>query len=177
MKPTDQETELRSALRPWQFRTAGIIERRIEDARTHAAADQIQTAGRRISELRNDLADAVEDARGTFYRQAFQQHARAGLDPEIHQLGLGPDHEGEIAARLAPILGRAHRPETYEAIQDVSAALTSAALADQNGGSFLQSWADQHRDRLVSLTARQLSDAQIAIFEAVGQILIKPELR
>ena len=70
-------------------------------------------------------------------------------------------------------------------IGDAQASLTSAALADQSsnstsftpGTTFLENWAVQHRDRLAGLTARQLSDAQIAIFEAVGQIFIKPELR
>ena len=174
---TDQETELRAALRPWTDRAGRMIERRLDDARAHAAAGQIPTANRRMTELFGSLAGHVADAKGHFYRQAFQQHSRAGLDPAVHQLDLGPDQVGEQAARQAAILGWKHADQLLDVISDAQASLTSAALADQNGGSFLGGWAEQHRDRLAALTARQLSDAQIAIFEAVGQILIRPELR
>jgi hypothetical protein len=178
---TNQETELRTALRPWTDRAVGVIERRLEDARLHAAAGKLPAGNRRLTELYGSLLQHVSDAKASFYRQAFQQHSRAGLDPEIHQLGLGPDQYGETAARVTPILGSTYANQALDAMADVEAALTSATLADQaggpGGGSFLQNWADQHRDRLVSLTARELSTAQIAIFEAVGQILIKPELR
>ena len=177
MKPTDQETELRTALRPSTDRVVRVTERRIQDALAHARSGNLPVASSRMDELGTVLIQHVENARGAFYRQAFQQHARAGLDPEMHQVGLGPDADGERAARSVPILGRRYNDDLVDAVEDAQAALTSAALADQNGGSFLQSWADQTRDRLTALTARQLSDAQIAIFEAVGQILIKPELR
>jgi hypothetical protein len=174
----EQSAELRTALRPWHERAMNIIWNRIEDAWTHAAAGQIPTAGRRLTELLGSLAQHVSDGKASFYRQAFQQHTRAGLDPDVHQLGLGPDHHGEQAARQTAILGWKHTDELLDVISDAQASLTLAALAEQSGGGpFLQSWADQQRDRLAGLTARQLSDAQIAIFEAVGQILVKPELR
>jgi hypothetical protein len=178
LKPTSQETDLQSALRPWTARAAGMIERRLEDAQTHARGGNLPVANRRLAELLTAVATHISDARASFYRQAFRQHQP--LDPDVHQLGLGPDHQGEAAARSAAILDRSYHAELLDVISDAQASLTSAALADQSGtagGSFLQSWTDQNRDRLIGLTARQLSDAQIAIFEAVGQILVKPELR
>ena len=60
-------------------------------------------------------------------------------------------------------------------ISDAEAALQSATLG--GGGEYLDSWARATRDRLDSRVRRELSDSQIVIFEAVGQILIKPELR
>ncbi len=180
MKPTDQETELRAALRPWTDRAARLIERRLDDARAHAADGQIPTATRRLTELARVLSQTVSDARASFYRQAFQQHTRAGLDPDVHRFGLGPDHEGELAARSAPILGRVYGNELLDVIADAQAAMTSAALADQGGalgGGFLPNWAVQYRDRLIGLAAGHLSSGQISIFHAVGQILIRPELR
>jgi hypothetical protein len=175
---TSQETELRTALRPWTDRAAGMIERRLEDARQHARGGSIGVGRSRLTELFGSLDRHISDARASFYRQAFQQHGRAGLDPEVHQVGLGPDHQGELAARAAPLFGRHYRDELLDVVADAQASLTSAALAEISGsGSFLNSWAGQNRDRLAALTARQLSDGQIAIFEAVGQILVKPELR
>jgi len=153
-----------------------MVERRLEDAKAHAGAGKLAVGHRRLDELTAGLSQHVSDARAAFYRQAFRQH-HAALDPAVHQLGLGPTHEGEHAARNVAILGRSYFADLSDLVEDAKASLTSATLADQNGGSYLQSWAEQNRDRLIGLTARQLSDAQIAIFEAVGQILIKPELR
>ena len=65
--------------------------------------------------------------------------------------------------------------DLVDMVSDAEAALQSAALA--GGGDFLESWAVDARDRIESRVRRELSDSQIAIFEAVGQILIKPELR
>jgi len=168
---------MRTLLRPWTNRAAAVIERRIADARVHAAAGELPTAVRRLAELHGSLTQHVSDGRAAFYRQAFRQHP---IDPDVHQLGLGPDHHGELAARSAQILGRHYRDELLDLVSEAQASLTSAALADETGlhdGSFLASWQQQHRNRLAAVTAAQLSNAQIAIFEAVGQILVKPELR
>jgi hypothetical protein len=117
----------------------------------------------------------VGDARAHFYRAAFQQHARGDLAPDVHQVGLGPTAEGEAAARQVEIKGHNYTIDLVDIVGDAQTGLQSAALA--GGGDYLDAWAGENRDRLVGRIRWELSDSQIAIFEAVGQILIKPELR
>ena len=121
------------------------------------------------------LTRHVSDARAHFYRSAFAQHRHAGLDPDVHQLGLAPTPEGEAAARRTEIMGRRYAFDLIDLVSDAEAALTSAALA--GGGQHLENWTAENGDRLSSRVRSELSTSQIAIFEAVGQILIKPELR
>ena len=115
------------------------------------------------------------DARADFYHRAFGQHARAGLDPDIHQIGVGPTHDGEMAARNAIVLGAPYQREVRDLVEDAKAGLQSAALA--SGGDYLLNWALEHRERINGRIRRELSTSQIAIFEAVGQILVKTEVR
>ena len=173
------DADLLAVVRPWRDRAAGLVQRRLADAMTHAAAGNLPTAEARLSELYGSLARHVSDARGTFYRQAFRQHQPA-LDPAVHQLGLGPTADGEAAARDAQIMGRSYDVDFRDLVEDARAALQSAGLAEQSSGPdapYLQNWAAEHSQRITARANRELSDSQIAIFEAVGQILIKPELR
>jgi hypothetical protein len=169
----NQETELRSALRPWTDRAAAMVRRRIEDARLHAAAGNLPTVTARLTELAWSLKRHVGDARSQFYHAAFGQHDRQ--NPELHQVGLGPDAGGERAAREARILGRDYGADITDLVEDANTALQSAALA--GGGDFLASWATEHVQRISSRVHGELSNSQIALFEAVGQILITPEFR
>jgi hypothetical protein len=172
---TDHAATLMATLRPWRDRAARLVERRLDDARMHAAAGREATAKARLVELYGSLVRHVSDARGHFYRESFNQHQRAGLDPDIHELSVGPTHDGELAARNTPILGRPYDRDLLDLVEDADRALTSATLA--GGGEFLTNWSTTHRDRLVGRANRELSDAQMAIFEAVGEVLVKPELR
>jgi hypothetical protein len=172
---TAPDPELLTALRPRIDRAVGLVERRLEDARAHAAAGSPPTATGRLRELTHSLTRHVSDSRAHFYRSAFAQHARKGLDPDVHDLGLGPTPEGEAAVRKATIMNRDIAFDLVDMVSDAEAGLQSAALA--GGGDFLESWASESRDRIVSRVRTELSDSQIAIFEAVGHILVKPEFR
>jgi hypothetical protein len=172
-----QEADLHRSLRPWTDRAAGLVARRLDDARQHAAAGSLPTAEARLSELYGSLARHVSDARGHFYRSAFRAHE---IDPEIHQTGLGPSQDGEQAARNSPILGRSYDLDFRDLVEDARAALQSAGLAEQSSGPdapYLENWAEEHRQRITARVQGELSNSQIAIFEAVGQILVKPEFR
>ena len=173
----NQEAELAAALRPWTARAAGLVVRRLDDAHQHAVAGKLPTAEQRLSELYGSLAKHVSDARASFFRQAFRQHE---LDPELHQVGLGPTPEAEAAARDAQILGRSYDLDFRDLVEDARAGLQSAALAEQSSGPdapYLQNWAAEHQQRITARVQGELSNSQIAIFEAVGQILVKPEFR
>ena len=167
--------ELLAALRPWVDRANGMIERRLADARLHAETGSLPTANARLSELAGSLSRHIGDARGHFYRSAFTQHRRIGLDPNVHDLTAAPTPEGEAAARDAEILGRNHFLDVLDLVSDAEAGLQSATLA--GGGDHLGNWVHEHRDRLANRVRGELSNSQIAIFEAVGQILVRPEFR
>jgi hypothetical protein len=169
--------DLARALRPWTDRAVGLVARRLDDARQHAAAGNLPTAEARLSELYGSLGRHVSDARAHFYRSSFRAQV---IDPEIHQFGLGSTQEGESAARTARILGRSYDLDFRDLVEDSRAALQSAGLAEQSSGPdapYLQIWAEEHRQRITARVAGELSNSQTAIFEAVRQILVKPEFR
>jgi hypothetical protein len=172
---TAPDPELLAALRPTLDRAAGLVERRIADARQHAAAGSLSTATARLRELTGSLTRHVSDSRASFYRQSFARHARAGLDPDVHQVGMGPTPEGEAAVRNATIMNRDIAFDLVDMVSDAEAALQSAALA--GGGEYLDGWAATTRDRIAARVRTELSDSQMAIYSAVGDILVKPELR
>jgi hypothetical protein len=167
--------DLLRALRPEADRAAGIVARRLADAKQHAAAGNLPTANRRLTELTESLSRHVGDTRAHFYRAAFAQHRRAGLDPDIHDVALQPDAEGEAVVRRAAVLGRDYVADILDSVSDAQAGLQSAVLA--GGGDYLEAWESEHRDRLTGRATAELSNSQIAIFEAVGQILVKSEFR
>jgi hypothetical protein len=169
------DPELLRQLRPEADRAASIVARRLADAKTHAAVGNLPTASRRLAELTESLARHVADTRGHFYRAAFALHRRNGLDPAIHRTDLAPDPEGEAVVRRAEVLGRNYVADFLDIVSDADAGLESAVLA--GGGDYLDAWEDEHRDRLTGRATAELSNSQMAIFEAVGQILLKPELR
>jgi hypothetical protein len=172
---TAPDPDLLRALRPEADRAAGIVARRLADAKVHAATGNLSTATRRLSELTESLSRHVADTRAHFYRAAFAQHRRIGLDPDIHDVTLQPDAESESYLRRAAVLGRDYVADFLDAVSDAQAGLQSAVLA--GGGDYLEAWEGEHRDRLTSRATAELSNSQIAIFEAVGQILVKPEFR
>ena len=173
--PTTPNPEHLAALRPSLDRAAGMVERRIADAKQHAAAGSLPVATTRLRGPTHSLGRHVSDARASIYRHSFADHARAGLDPAVHDVSMGPTAEGEAAARRATMLGSNIVFELVDIVSDAEAGLQSATLA--GGGEFLESWATETRDRLDSRVRSELSNSQIAIFGAVGTILIKPELR
>jgi hypothetical protein len=152
-----------------------MVSRRLADAQAHAAAGNHDTAKARVDELGTALYNHISDGRAAFYRAAFAQHARAGLDADIHQIGIGPTPEGEQAARRATVLGVSHADQIVDVTRDADAALDTAILA--GGGDWLDGWRSDYAEQFGSIARSALSDSQIAIYEAVGQILVKPELR
>jgi hypothetical protein len=176
-------TALDRDLDPDVCHAADLIYRRLADARAHAEHGDLPTANARLQELRHGLIIDLQEARVRFYHEAFAHH-RNRLDPDVHQVDLRPDFHGDQAVRHAPILGRWLDSDVVDLIKDCEASLTTAALASADSRTppatrraLYSTWHSQQHEHLTAYANRQLSDSQIAIYEAVGHLLVRPELR
>jgi hypothetical protein len=168
-------------LRPWVTAAERLIGDRLTDARAHAAARDLGTAGDRIAELHRGLlgdpsvpGGLVAEARAGFYRAAFDEPH----NPAIHAEGLAPEPAGEHTARYAPIAGRNQYVDARNLIDTIGANLQLTALAadPEHRAAWLADWHRRSFDRLTGHIRASLSDAQMSLSEAVGRIRIKPEL-
>jgi len=181
---TSSQELLRADYERRAWHADALIGSRLADARAHAERGDLPRAKERLDELGRSLTGALQDARGHFYRRAFALHRQAGLDPAVHQAELQPTSEGEQVARDAKIFGRTLQLDITGLIADSVAALTSVVLAANDPrtvahvrGNLLGNWQGEQHRRLDGYSRRELSDAQIAIFNAVGRILVLPNLR
>lgn len=175
MTPDEQRRSMAADLRPWVDRAAMIVDRRFADARAYAERGDVDTAKARIAELAGALIRHASDARRLFYHASFNAHRSAGLDPTIHQLDVGPTPDGEQAASSVPILGRSFSRDVLDLAADTMMSLDSAVFAGDP--EFVEAWHGQQPERFKRRAAAELSDAQIALYESIGQLLVKPELR
>jgi hypothetical protein len=179
--PSAQERELAAQLGSSLANARGMLHTRLEDAIQHASAGQLGRAQQRVDELRVDLSRHLSDARASFYHSAFHAHRSRGLSPATHDLSIGPHPAGEAVVRGTPLFGRDHYDDLGDVLEDAKAALQSAALASgqpaAEPSSWLENWRTDQAERIGGTMHRMLSDSQIGIFEAVGQILVKPEFR
>jgi hypothetical protein len=177
------------ALRPWVERAGRLITDRLADARAHAEAGRTFEANQRLAELRRELFDRetadggslLSNARAAFYRQGF--HAEP-FDLAIHR-PLYPGQAGELAARFSLIGGRNQYLDARLLIEDAVGSLrglasTAAILRDskppEHWPAQFDGWERRQAGRLTSHFRSALSDAQMALYSAVGQLRIKPEL-
>jgi len=172
-------------LRPWVARATVLIWDRLADARAHAEAGRPVEAAQRLGELRRGLLDdqsgkgsLLSNARAAFYRHAFHHHP---FDPAIHD-PVRPDQVGELAARFSEIGGRNQYRDLRQAIEAIGDSLKrlQAVLTGPNAelrSEQLGSWERRERERLIGQVQMVLSDAQIALSEAVSRVRVKPELR
>jgi hypothetical protein len=187
--PSPAELPADDVLRPWVARTARLIADRLADARVHSEAGRTFEANSRLNELRRDLLDApaadggslLSNARAAFYRQAF--HAEP-FDPAIHR-ELRPDPAGELAARFSLIGGRNQyidgRLKIEEAIGSLRglgdvATIMRDSKPPEHWRRQYDSWQARHTEGLTAHIRGTLSDAQMSLYSAVGQLRIKPEL-
>ena len=140
-------------------------------------------AAERLEELRRGLVDdqtgkgsLLSNARASFYRQAFHHEP---FDPALHD-PVRPDQAGELAARFADIAGRNQYQDLRRTIEDAGTSLKrlqAVVAQDTNKADHFDLWQNRQRDRLLAHTGTALSDAQVALSEAVSRIRVKPELR
>jgi hypothetical protein len=175
-------------LRPWLHRAGGLIRNRLADTRAHAEAGRALEANERLAELRRDLIDdqsgagsLLSNARAAFYRQAF--HAEP-FDDRIHR-ELRPDPAGELAARFSLIAGRNQYLDARLLIEEITGSMRGLAAVQaadigygpDNWPARWDGWQKRHTEALTSHVHGTLSDAQMALTEAVGRVRIKTELQ
>jgi hypothetical protein len=175
------------ALVPWLVRALSLVTDRLADARIHAASGNGGIAHARLDELDRRLLDPgvglLSRARTAFYRDAFSLHRLYGLDPASHDLSMGPTPEGERAARTAPIAGVDQVAQLRHLIEGAREGLQLVAATDRPSdgaairGARWGNWERSNADEIKAGIRAALSNAQIALFEAVGHLLVKPELR
>jgi hypothetical protein len=141
---------------------------------------ELADASDSLDELKGDLVDHLADARCSFYRDAFPAQW-AILDPEIVDPDMGPTEDGVEIAGTAPILGEdqaGHIDAIVErARQEIM--LTAGVYADAPDARMAayKSWVIRYGESIGLTMEASLSNAQVALYEAVGRLLIRKELR
>jgi hypothetical protein len=152
-----------------------VVEGRFADARAHAAAGDLSTAQDRLDELRAALTGTasgkrdgmIHDARVHFYPQAIDYWRRQHPPELLRPVEPGPELD-EIA-RGADI----SRSDVPAAIADAWLRLRGVAATAQPLGPSLALWEDQAGAAVRRRVETELSDSQIALFEAMGRLMIK----
>jgi hypothetical protein len=141
------------------------------DAAVHAPRN-LAEAMSRLNELGEALKRHVlGPAREEFYRHAFGW-AQRDLDPELLDDSLGPSAEGAEVARSVEIAGRDQARVIDKAIEEARLRLSLASAAASLGrGDGYELWRTKHTDGLELLVRTLLSDAQIALREAVARLV------
>jgi len=180
VKPTFEETDQAAVLLPWLRRATNVVNSRIHDARSHAADGMTARASERLTELALSLRSLLETARAEFYTKAFTTQIVA-LDPALVIPGMGPTQEGEQAARLAPIGGVDQASTIASAVEKARRELTLASAVNYSQPSVriagLEQWEKRHARAINHTATMALGNSQVALFHAVGRLLVRPELR
>lgn len=180
MKTTIEETDQAEVLSRWLVRASRAVTDRVRDASAHASAGMGAKADERLTELALSLRSLLELARGEFYTKAFSTHLLT-LDTSLLIPGIGPTREGEQAARLAPIKGVDQASTIASVVEKArrELALAVAATYGQSGArpGVFAAWEKRHIRSINSTTSLALGTSQVALFHAVGQLMIRPEIR
>jgi hypothetical protein len=163
-------------LAAWSARAADLVRRRLRDARAHAEAARMSDAEDRLVELGADLVhEVLRPARSEFHRDGFTA-ALSDADPRVVDTTIRPTAESDRAAQTAPIAGRDQAKDIEAAVVEACSRLRLSANAEPFRG-WHAGWELHHRAVLAGRIRSSLSDAQIALREAISQIVIKPEFR
>jgi len=178
--------ELDDGLRPWVSRATSLVDRRLRDA--HNAADRRHwaDASERLEEIHaglvgtDDEPGIVRRAREKFYRDAWGQQRRM-LGPGVADPSVGPNAEDAKVAQVVPIQGVNQQLLIRASLNDASDALRHAMAAREmdfdRSPAPLEQWERSQRDRLTSEVRSHLSDAQMALYYGVGQLLLPAAIR
>jgi hypothetical protein len=180
-------TKLDAALAPYVRLARNIVERRMSDARAHAAADRLDEARARLDEMQDALGGSsgvIPRAREQFFVNAFRDQRRA-LPAHIVRDDVMPTPDGLEAAVEAKIGGRDFRymlETTIEAARHELKTAANAALVCEKsvpgmGEAMLVGWEVRHREAIVRHVAGALSDSQVTLHNIVGELITKADLQ
>ncbi|MHB8397338.1 MAG: hypothetical protein ACYDCI_00165 [Candidatus Limnocylindrales bacterium] len=175
------ESAQHAAIRPWLVQASTAIAARLHDARAHAETGRLHSAAERLDELERTLADGViGPARAQFYRHAFLDQ-KSVLDRDMIDYTVEPTSSGAIAASTAPILGEDQYQSIGELIDRAGDELKLANAVQRPDGrprsAYHDDWERRHRTAITSAAHGALSNAQMALHNAVGQLLIRADIR
>jgi hypothetical protein len=170
-----------AALAPWLVRSSTAIARRLRDARSHAEAGRLVDAAARLDDLELELQNTVlGPAREKFFYQAFADNA-AELDPSIVDPDVVPTAAGAAVAVTHPILGSDHRRAIRSHVDEARHGLKLAHHATWGNPSTATAahatWEIRHRERIGRGMEGMLSNAQIALHNAVMHLMVRADLR
>jgi hypothetical protein len=160
----------------WTACARKLVERRLRDARVHGQHADWRDAEDRLDELSPELtAHTLAPAREQFYRDAFELHHRhLPIDSAGQQ--LSPTDDGVRHARTARIPVGAKLIDQHAEMRDV----VTRAKRDLRtyGGVYatkagFDAWEKRQNGHVGNTVAGHLSDAQIAIHEAVGALMVR----
>jgi hypothetical protein len=178
--PTVEDTQAAECL-AWQVRAQAVIANRLEDARSHAETGRTRAADRSLDELEQSLSEEIiGPAREQFFRRSFADQ-RSQLDPEIVDLNCVATPDCVRAARRAPIGGDDQYGVVRSMVDDARRQLKLVAGVGENDptarAAYHEMWQCRHRAALTSTVKTALSDAQMSLFNVVGQLMIRSDIR
>ncbi len=181
MKRDAADVAQADAIRPWLVRAGALVTNRLRDARAHAEAGRFPDAASRLHELAVVLGeDVLHPAREKFLRDSFRTHSQE-LDPAIVDQTVTPSRSMAHAAKHAPIMGVDQAGDLRRLAETAHDELRLAAFTNHTDatirGAAHETWETRHRGRIKSAITSHLANAQVAIHNAVGDLMIKPELR
>jgi hypothetical protein len=179
-------------VRPWVARARAAITARFADARAHAERGSTIEANARLRGLTAELGGSlakpetglVGEARAAFYRDSFALQRRR-LDPEVHDLDLAPSADDVLVAQRHPIGGR-HFPlaiqdiVTDDAGRSLDMAIAVVMTGDTSPGAkqaVLDTWQRKYSEKAAARVESELKTTAIALYEAVGRLMLRPEYR
>ncbi len=157
----------------WTAPRRKIVERRLRDARVHGQHGEWRDAEDRLDELSNELTErSLAPAREQFFRDAFDLHRyHLPIDSRGHQ--LAPTTDGARDARTVRIPFGSKLVDQYaemrETVTRARRDLRTYGGVHATKASF-DAWEKRQTTHIGNAIAGHLSDAQIAIYEAVGAL-------
>jgi hypothetical protein len=160
----------------WISPARKTVERRLADARVHAQAGAWRDADDRLDELAHELTErTLAPAREQFYHDAFRLHRyHLPIDSRGRQLAPTADGAREARTTRIPVGGKLvdQHAEMRDRVERARRHLRTYAGGGETKAG-LEAWLARHTPSVGNAIAGHISDAQIAIHEGVGALMVQ----